>query len=209
MNKKLVILDFDGTLADTMPFMLSIMDQLADRFKVRRFNPDELSSLRKLPAPAIMKMHKIPMWKLPLMARESQRLLNQNIESVKLFPGMDQVVRELADKGIQIALVTSNTLDNVLKVLGEEIAQLISVFECQVGLFGKSSKLSKVIHKAGVRLEEVVSIGDEIRDIEAAQRLGIPCAAVTWGYADVEALRRYNPDYLVSDVKDLLSVIFK
>jgi len=207
MEKKLVILDFDGTLADTMPHMLKMMDQLADHFKLKRFNPEDLPKMRQLPAPTIMKMHDIPMWKLPLMARKSHELLNQNIEDVQMFPGIEQVVKELAEKGIKIALVTSNTMDNVLKVLGDEITQLVSYFECRVGLFGKASKLRKVIRKAGVRLEEAISVGDEIRDIEAAQRLGLNCAAVTWGYADADALRSYNPDYVLTEPRQLMEIL--
>ncbi len=90
---KLIIFDFDGTLADTRPFMLSILDHLAERFNTRRMDVNAIEQLRGYTARQIMKMYRVSMWKLLLMTRESQKLLYQNITSINLFPGIDNVIR--------------------------------------------------------------------------------------------------------------------
>jgi phosphoglycolate phosphatase len=208
MAPKLVIFDFDGTLADTLPFTLSIMDQLSDKFGTPRFEKKELPLLRSSHPASIIKKYKLPLWKLPLMARESQRLLYENIEKISLFKGIDRVIRQAAAQGLTIAVVSSNALRNIKQVLGEELSQLVSIYECEVGLLGKTPKLKKAIRLAGLDPEEALSIGDEIRDIEAAKRAGIPCAAVTWGFADGCALASYQPDYVVDAVDQLLDIIF-
>ena len=207
VKPKLVIFDFDGTLADTLPFTLSIMDQLSDKFGTRRMNQEDLPLLRSFSPARIIKMYDIPLWKIPLMTLESQRLLFENIEDIHLFPGMEGVIRAIADKGITMAVVSSNALKNVKLVLGEEMTRLISLFECQTGLFGKPPRLRKALRDAGVNPEEALSFGDEIRDIQAARQVGIPCAAVTWGFADGAALAGYQPDYLVTDVNQILEFI--
>ena len=43
---RLVIFDFDGTLADSFPWVLRAMDDVADRFKFRRVREGELEELR-------------------------------------------------------------------------------------------------------------------------------------------------------------------
>jgi len=206
MTPKLAIFDFDGTLADTLPFTLSIMDDLSEKFGTRRLDRSEIPLLRSYTPTRIMKMYNIPLWKLPLMTRESQRLLYSNIESISLFEGIDKVIREIAARGMILAVVSSNAMKNIKKVLGEELSQLISIYECQSGLLGKAPRLRKALRQAGVKPEEVISFGDEIRDIEAARQAGIPCAAVTWGFADGAALAGYQPDYLVTEVNQLLEI---
>ena len=206
MKPKLVIFDFDGTLADTKPFMLSILDHMAKRFNTRPMDGTSVEHLRGLTTRQIMKMYNVPMWKLPFMARESQQLLYQNIASIDLFPGIDRVMRAIAENETRIALVTSNQLRNVLSVLGEELTKLVSVFECEAGFFGKSARLRRALRKAGVSPEEAVSFGDETRDIEAARKAGIACAAVTWGYGDMETLSGHQPDYLLTSVDQILEI---
>ncbi|HCB75650.1 MAG TPA: HAD family hydrolase, partial [Sphingomonas bacterium] len=48
---------------------------------------------------------------------------------------------------------------------------------------------------AGVSAAQALAIGDETRDIEAAQRCGIRSGAVHWGYAHREALAAVGPDF--------------
>ena len=44
---QLVIFDFDGTLSDSGNWFLSIVDDLASRFRFRPVHPDEVEGLRK------------------------------------------------------------------------------------------------------------------------------------------------------------------
>jgi beta-phosphoglucomutase-like phosphatase (HAD superfamily) len=50
---------------------------------------------------------------------------------------------------------------------------------------------------------EIVAIGDEVRDIEAARNVGIACGSVAWGYAAPKALRARNPDLLFEHMEDI------
>ncbi len=94
----------------------------------------------------------------------------------------------------------------MLAVLGEELAGLVTIFECEAGFFAKAAHLRRALRKAGVRADEALSLGDETRDIDAARKTGIPCAAVTWGYGDLETLREHQPDHLLTSVERILDV---
>jgi phosphoglycolate phosphatase len=78
-------------------------------------------------------------------------------------------------------------------VLGPENAALIGHYACGAGLFGKAAKLRKVLKASGIPGSEAICIGDEIRDHEAAARVGIAFGAVAWGYARPDALRACSP----------------
>jgi len=49
-------------------------------------------------------------------------------------------------------------------------------------------------------------VGDEIRDIRAARKVGIAVAAVTWGFNSQEALAAENPDFLVDSPEKFLAL---
>ena len=59
MKYKLVIFDFDGTLADTFPWILSILDAVADKYKVKKVERSELETFRTYDAGKLMKLHHV------------------------------------------------------------------------------------------------------------------------------------------------------
>ena len=66
--------------------------------------------------------------------------------------------------------------------------------------------LSKA-RRAGVKPAQVISIGDEVRDIEAARNAGIACAAVSWGYAAPAALRALAPDHMFDQMDEIVAML--
>ncbi len=193
MKYKLVIFDFDGTLADTFPFALDIMDQVVEKFGLKKINRNEIEELRHLDARRVLKHLEVPLWKLPAISSHVMSLLGQRAHLLPLFDGIDQLLKDLSNEGIKLAVVTSNSYENVAKILGPENAARIEYFECGVRVFGKQAKLKKLLKQSGVEANEAICIGDEIRDIQAAEKMQIPFGAVAWGFTNVEALRACHP----------------
>jgi phosphoglycolate phosphatase len=55
-----------------------------------------------------------------------------------------------------------------------------------------------------MRPANVLCIGDEIRDYEAAAAVGMPFAAVAWGYTTVEALTACAPAAIFHHIEDIV-----
>lgn len=53
--------------------------------------------------------------------------------------------------------------------------------------------------------EECLLVGDSAADMEAGRRAGVKTCAVRYGYGDPEELARWNPDYWISDLGELVS----
>lgn len=115
---RLVIFDFDGTLADSGDWFLSIADHLAERFGFRRVTPEEVEMLRGHTTREVLSYLRIPRWKLPAIGRYLHALLAEQTGSIMLFDGVDSLIGNLADAGMKIALVTSNSEANVRAILG-------------------------------------------------------------------------------------------
>lgn len=207
LKYKLVIFDFDGTLADSFATVLDAWDIAAERHGFRAAAEYDLQKLRGCSAREIIAQSGLPRWKLPIVARLMRELVRQRIEHVGLFDGMEALLRELKSRGARIAIVTSNARKNVELVMGAKRLALIDHLGCGASLFGKQRKIRAAIKACGVAPASVLCVGDEIRDAEAASALGLDFAAVSWGYTHPERLERLPGVKLCRNTDELLSLI--
>lgn len=203
-STQLIIFDFDGTLADTMPVFLRLFDEAADQYGFRRVQDNGLEAMRGLDARQIMALHEVPLWKVPMIAAFMRRRMADVVEQIRLFPGMAEALSELHRRGTVLAIVSSNSRQNVEAVLGPGLTRLFRHVECGTSLFGKRSRLRKVLAAAAVAPQAALLVGDEIRDAEAARGAGIGFAAVAWGYNHADALIAQHPARLFRQVAELL-----
>jgi phosphoglycolate phosphatase len=206
MPYSLAIFDLDGTLADSLPWLLRTVNDVADRFGFRRVLDEDVESLRHVSSRELLARLQVPLWKLPSITRHMRKLKADASAEIELFNGVETMLRTLTDNGVRLALVSSDSEANARRKLGE-LAALFAYFDCAASLFGKPAKFRRVIRRAGVDPTGVIAIGDEIRDIEAARAVGIACGAVCWGYAAPAALRAQKPDFVFEGTEDIVRAL--
>jgi phosphoglycolate phosphatase len=199
----LAIFDSDGTLADTLPWMRSIFNEFAEEHGFRRVEPSEYPRLRDLHGRALLRELSLPLWKLPRVVSSMRRRMANYTGELSLFPGVDEVLHGLVAAGVQLAVVSSNSRENVERILGTANARLITYFGCGVSMFGKPSRLRHVLRQSQVQPHHAIYIGDEIRDGEAARKAGIAFGAVTWGQHSQEALAGQNPSETFANLHEI------
>jgi phosphoglycolate phosphatase len=200
---QLVIFDFDGTLADSFPFFASVFNQLAQQY---RFNPIELhevENLRHASPRQIMQHVGMAGWKLPLVSRNFIRRMRQNAHQIELFAQVAESLQFLAAANVQLAIVSSNSQQNVAAILGPELMRLFGQVYCGMSIFGKTAHLKKMVKKSGLLPRQVIYIGDQETDAEAAAAAQIDFGAVSWGYGSLQALRRHRLAAEFVNVPDL------
>jgi phosphoglycolate phosphatase len=203
---RFIIFDFDGTLADSFAWFLTNVNAVADRYGFRRVTDDDVPTLRSKAPRDILAKLEVPHWKLPRIARHMRRLKAADLDTITLFPGVEQMLRTLAANGISMAMVSSDHEANVRRALGPDICALFSHFACGASLFGKAPKFKRVMRKAGAVAGETLAIGDDLRDFEAARQAGTAFGAVAWGYACPEALRAQQPDEFFVSIDDIAAL---
>ena len=194
MKYRLAIFDFDGTLADSFPFFVRVFNQLAEQHGFKGIEPEVVPTLRHYSARQMMEHVGMPAWKLPFVARSFISLMKQNAASIGRFERVDEMLLHLARQGVTLAIVSSNSYDNVSQILGPANLKLFGHFECGMSIFGKPPRLQKVLKKTGIPCREALYIGDQISDLEAARKVNVPFGAVAWGYGAPEALRVHAPE---------------
>lgn len=209
MKIKMVLFDFDGTLADSFGWFSSAFNLAAKKFNFEILADHELEDLRGKGSREIMRELKISWWKVPFIARFMRQHMHSQKPDISLFPGIREVILELKKRGLIVIIVTSNSEKNVRSILGEELSAVIDKYECDVSLFGKKKRFKKLLRHYSLHPQEVLSIGDEIRDLEAAKMTGVKSGAVTWGYAHGESLKARHPDFTFNRADEIITFCFE
>jgi len=205
MNYRLMVFDFDGTLADSMAASVAIFRKIGPGLGLKPW--DDLPAARGMPTRAMMKAVGITFWKLPKVVREFQREAAEHASELKLQPGMAEALESLAARGIPLGILSSNREDNIRKCLAANgVEQLFAFVIGYPHLFGKARALRRIRRHERIERADMIYIGDESRDVEAAHRARIAVAAVTWGYHTPELLRGCEPTYLLDAPGELLEL---
>jgi phosphoglycolate phosphatase len=204
MSYKMIIFDFDGTLADSFSCFKKSINHCAKKYRFRSVQDSDIDFLRGADTKSIIKYLGIPWWKRPFVARHMRRLFQQELQSIKLFNGIDSVLRHLTEK--KLAIVSSNSEENIRAILGVNNKLFVDMC-CGISLLGKSRSLRKLMRKHRLKGEEVIYIGDETRDFDAALKSGMAFAPVLWGYADRKTLLRLPHSMAFEQPEDLLKLL--
>ncbi|WP_051309727.1 HAD-IA family hydrolase [Desulfogranum japonicum] len=203
----MIIFDFDGTIADSFSYFLTIINKLAKEFNFKQINQDEIHACRNKSAREVIRDLHVPIFKIPRILSKAQREFNGLMHKIQVIPGLKTALIELKKENIQLGIITSNSLKNVTFFLKENNLDVFDFLYTSSGLWGKARRLQKVIDKHHLKKDEVIYIGDETRDIEASRQVGVKIISVTWGYNTVQALDCFAPDYLVNTPQELVSIL--
>jgi phosphoglycolate phosphatase len=200
---KNIIFDFDGTLANSLPLVVNIAEEL---LKIQITDQD-IKKYRNMPAKEVLKQSKVPIYKIPGFLVKGKALMIKRMHEVEIFPDLSKVVKTIA-KDHKLYVVSSNSLGIINAFLAQnQIESYFSGLYGNVGLFSKAQALKKVIKREQIPEDDVVYIGDEVRDIEASKKINMPIISVVWGYNGEQILKSYKPNYLASKPSDILNFI--
>ncbi|MEH2334880.1 HAD-IA family hydrolase [Nostoc sp.] len=208
MTPKVIIFDFDGTIADTVDALVSIANRLAVDFGYRHISPEQLALLKNLTSREIIKYSGVSLFKIPFLVKKVKGELKNKIPELKPIPGIKEALMELQNQGYKLGIITSNSKENVTQFLTiNDLNHLFDFIYSGITIFGKTTIINNVLRQNQLKPQEVIYVGDETRDIEASRKANIQVIAVTWGFNSPEVLAKQNPDYLIQRPSELLEVM--
>ncbi len=202
MNKyDLVIFDVDGTLLDTSPGILEAVKYTIGKMNLPLYNDEILSGFIGPPLKntfrELYSMDDSAIEEAVTIFRDYYKA--NTILKASVYDGMIQVLENLYDAGIQIAVATYKR-DDLAKLLMSHFH--IDSFTSNIygadsaGMLSKSDIIEKCIADSGVPdRRRVVMIGDSKNDAVGTQKAGICFIGVTYGFGfgkvdDIDAVKR-------------------
>ncbi|WP_431026758.1 HAD hydrolase-like protein [Lysinibacillus sp. LZ02] len=204
---KYIIFDFDGTLADSNQLFMKAWNLFAEQYNYDQVNADDLITSRNLTIPQRAKKYRFPMHKLPIILPKVYRYFKEHIEEVKLFEGIKEMLDTLAQKGYTIIILSSNAKENIELLLQQEQVASVSQVLTSSKLFGKDAVIKKFMKQQQVMPDDVLYVGDEVRDIIACNKVKVPFMWVSWGLDGFELIEKENPKYVVHTPVQLIDTL--
>ncbi|MDD4310485.1 MAG: HAD-IA family hydrolase [Candidatus Cloacimonetes bacterium] len=207
--KPFLLFDFDGTIADSIQLGWKIANLLAPKFGHKPFTMEDFYRFRSLPVHTVLKELKIPFYKIPMAISKAlveYRHLAQDLEPCQ---GIVPMLDTLKSEGFSLALLSSNTGENLNMFLQRMQIDAFDWVEGTSGILKKNHRIMQQLKKHSLDPKQVIYIGDETRDIDAAHKCGLKIIAVTWGFHTADLLRSHNPEFLVDTPEQIVQIVRK
>ncbi len=202
---KYIIFDFDGTLVDSRDLSIQVINQLAEKYQFNRLSREQIEHLRKYPIAERCRAINFPLYKIPFAFFDFLLLYKQGTDQLSLYPGIKDLLVELEAENYKLAVISSNTEENIRQaLLNNNIEMIDDVLAASI--FGKDKVIKSFLKRHSLTASEVLYVGDELRDILACKRAGIKIAWVSWGFDSIEVTEIEKPDFTVHQPMDLLSI---
>lgn len=204
---KLVVFDFDGTIADTFDNGIEILNVLSQEFGFRPLAPADVPKARDMGTGELINFLGIPKTKVSRISRRGKEELARKIRSIQPLRGVPEALQTIRAAGYELGIITSNSCENVGTFLKLHGLEFFTFVRSSSKLMGKGREIRAVLKERGLGPKDILLVGDETRDIEAAHETGAHIVAVSWGYNSRRALEALKPDHLVDEPSELLTLL--
>lgn len=198
------ILDFDGTIADTLEMVLGVYNRISHEYGLMPVNHEDRELFRTKKPQELLKTFGISKLKMLTLTLRIRKEMSIHLPEMIPFPGIEAALQEIRNTGCRLGILTSNSVENVRKFLDINNMGALFDFVCSGRSFlGKEKVIRKVISREQLDAGRVIYVGDETRDIEASRAAGIPVIAVSWGLNRRELLASLLPDQIAERPEEL------
>ncbi|MBA4603533.1 pyrophosphatase PpaX [Thermoactinomyces mirandus] len=209
MRYSVILFDLDGTLINTNSLILASFMHTLESHCPGKYTVNDVIPI--MGEPLLDQMRHFDPSQAEEMVKTYQTYnVRHHDDYVEEFPHVRQVLQQLHQAGIALGIVSNKrrlVVEKGLDLFG--LKPLMQTIVC-IGDTEKAKPEPDMIRLALKQVnatpDQALMVGDSRYDLIAANRASVNTAAVTWSL-HLEELRRYNPDYILEDMRDLLGIM--
>ena len=214
MEIKAVLFDLDGTLIDSSEGIIKSVRYALSHFGMEEPDTDRLYQFIGPPlSDSFRNLYGFSEEKaLEAVEVYRQRYNRTGIFECRLYPGAEACIKALKQQGIRIGMASSKPELSCRRIL--EHFGILSLFDEVVGATfdGTRDRKEDVLKEAFRRwedlsLSQMCLVGDTVFDAEGAARVGIDCIAVTYGFGNLEEMKRTGVAAVCEHIDELPELI--
>ena len=206
---KLLIFDWDGTLADSIGRIVTAMQGAAQRAGRPERDAQAVKGIIGLGLPeAILTLYPdmTPEEVIAFRQHYADLYIAMDAEPSPLFAGVRESLEAFRAQGYRLAVATGKArrgLDRVLKAHGWEDFFDITRAADETASKPDPLMLNQILAHCAVRPEQALMVGDASFDLMMARNAGMDSVAVSYGAQSSEALQQYEPRVTIDHFSEL------
>jgi len=213
MNKfKLVIFDWDGTVMDSVPKIVTCLQNTARQLGIAVPTVQQakdviglsLANATEALFPAHLHLND------ELVAAYKAQYRELDVTPTPLFADVETVLKQLSDAGMQLAVATGKGREGIDRLLNESgLGKYFATVKCSDDAKSKPSPdmLEQILQEQGIAKRDAVMVGDSQLDMAMANAAGIACIGVSFGAHSPAQLLQHTPLCVVDSYQQLLQVL--
>jgi pyrophosphatase PpaX len=204
-----VIFDVDGTLLDTKEFILRSFEHVFQALGLPCPSRNDISVVMGQPLEECYRAFASQL-DAALLCKRHRSFQEDNLSLVVPFENTARTLVTLREHGIKLAAVTTRkqTGRQSLRYAGIEDMLSSVVTGDDVEHFKPHPEgVHKALGELNVPAIQAIMVGDLAVDIQAGKRAGTATAAALYGFSTKESLAASQPDYMLADIAELLTVL--
>jgi len=186
-----VMFDFDGTLVDSAPCILSCFQQVLDALKIT----PKVAITDAIIGPPLPETLQLISGKDDVAELESMAAMFKQFYDVRVaeetppYPSVIQMLEQLKAAGVHMYIATNKRFDPTIKIIThlgwlDYFVSIRAVDQLPVERRKKASLIADMISEYQLAVDDVIYIGDKQDDRNAAHANNVTFAAALWGYGD-------------------------
>lgn len=211
---KLIIFDFDGTLADTRELIVRTMQETIEILKLEARTDEECASMIGLPLKQAF-MELIPMNdETGNQCADTYRQLfykNNAVYKVPAFPHVLDTLRLLSQKGYTLTIASSRSNRSLMEFIRdmglEEIILYVLGADDVTHAKPHPEPVLMTLQQFECQAEDAMVVGDTRYDIEMGRHAGVVTCGVTYGNGSRQELEDAGANYLINDLNELIDIL--
>jgi len=208
-NIKLYVFDLDGTLMESSETIYKTTMKTFEHFGQKVHLPkEELDKRIGEHFQTIFDEMNIRVDDVEEFIAVYKTLYFDFIDTTKLYPGAEEILFSLKEKGKKIALLTTKGQEQAENILHhfklEKYFDEIMGRRNGLGHKPSPAPLLHICSTLSVLPARTVMVGDSEVDIQCGKNAGTKTCAVTYGYRSKTVLENEKPDYLADTLFQLL-----
>lgn len=212
-NIKLVMLDFDGTIADSFASVIYCAEKMCIEagYSFDRTIIEQHMGSTTEECITLLTGSNDP--ELIDRLNNSYNIIyeREGYDMIKLFDGVLETVKRLHDQGVKFA-ITSNNIVPVISYVVERLGlmpyldEIIGV-DCVSNGKPAPDIAIEALRRTGVAPEEAVAVGDSYFDICMGRDAGCHSCGVTYGADSAETLVKYGAEWTIDSFNELENIV--
>lgn len=213
MSPNLYLFDLDGTLVDSAPDLVAAANYVRSTQGLESLPYEELRPTASAGARGLLGAS-LGVKPSDENYAELQKLFldyyaEHLTDSIALFPGVEEMIRTIESRGKQWGIVTNKPKSLTLSVL-DHFNWLPATLICGDTLQRRKPFPDPIMHamwELDAEPYETIYLGDDIRDIQAANAAGVTSLAASWGYLGcAEPIENWRADKILTSPSEVTSL---